>query len=223
MISSLWPSCALQRFYCPRRRFKSASHEMALEIRRDFPDDLHVIAVLKGAFIFLSDLARRDARPCLARLHGRLQLRQGHDLVRRGEDGQGPGNAARRPQRRHRRGHRRHRPDAELPAEDSARAPPQVAADRMSAEQTLAPQGRCRGGIHRLHDRRPLRRRLRPRLRRAVSQPAAHRRAWNPRSDEFRIRNPQSAIPQCLPTRPPPAPSPRAGSRRRSPARGPAS
>jgi hypoxanthine phosphoribosyltransferase len=32
--------------------------ELALEIRRDFPDDLHVIAVLKGAFIFLSDLAR---------------------------------------------------------------------------------------------------------------------------------------------------------------------
>src|SRR3954451_16477431 len=32
--------------------------EMALEIRRDFPDDLHVIAILKGAFIFLSDLAR---------------------------------------------------------------------------------------------------------------------------------------------------------------------
>jgi len=32
--------------------------EMALEIRRDFPDDLHVVAVLKGAFIFLSDLIR---------------------------------------------------------------------------------------------------------------------------------------------------------------------
>jgi len=32
--------------------------EMALEIRCDFPDDLHVIAVLKGAFIFLSDLIR---------------------------------------------------------------------------------------------------------------------------------------------------------------------
>jgi hypoxanthine phosphoribosyltransferase len=32
--------------------------EMAAEIRRDFPDDVHVIAVLKGAFIFLSDLAR---------------------------------------------------------------------------------------------------------------------------------------------------------------------
>ena len=33
-------------------------HEMALEIRKDYPDDLHVVAVLKGAFIFLSDLAR---------------------------------------------------------------------------------------------------------------------------------------------------------------------
>src|SRR5438093_12435109 len=32
--------------------------EMALEIRRDFADDLHVIAVLKGAFVFLSDLIR---------------------------------------------------------------------------------------------------------------------------------------------------------------------
>ena len=32
--------------------------ELAGELRRDFPDDLHVIAVLKGAFIFLSDLVR---------------------------------------------------------------------------------------------------------------------------------------------------------------------
>ena len=32
--------------------------EMALEIRNDYPDDLYVIAVLKGAFIFLSDLVR---------------------------------------------------------------------------------------------------------------------------------------------------------------------
>jgi hypoxanthine phosphoribosyltransferase len=32
--------------------------ELALELRRDFPDDLHVIAVLKGAFVFLSDLIR---------------------------------------------------------------------------------------------------------------------------------------------------------------------
>jgi hypoxanthine phosphoribosyltransferase len=32
--------------------------ELAAEIRRDFPGDLHVVAVLKGAFIFLSDLVR---------------------------------------------------------------------------------------------------------------------------------------------------------------------
>src|SRR5262245_36076054 len=32
--------------------------EMAAEIRRDFPDGLHMIAVLKGAFVFLSDLVR---------------------------------------------------------------------------------------------------------------------------------------------------------------------
>ena len=32
--------------------------ELAAEIRRDFPDGLHLIAVLKGAFVFLSDLIR---------------------------------------------------------------------------------------------------------------------------------------------------------------------
>src|ERR671937_971170 len=32
--------------------------ELAAEIRRDFPDGLHLVAVLKGAFIFLSDLVR---------------------------------------------------------------------------------------------------------------------------------------------------------------------
>ena len=30
--------------------------DMAAEIRRDFPDEVHLIAVLKGAFVFLSDL-----------------------------------------------------------------------------------------------------------------------------------------------------------------------
>jgi hypoxanthine phosphoribosyltransferase len=33
--------------------------EMAAEIRRDLPDDLHFVAVLKGAFVFLSDLVRK--------------------------------------------------------------------------------------------------------------------------------------------------------------------
>ena len=33
--------------------------ELAAEIRRDFPDDLHLVAVLKGAFMFLADLVRK--------------------------------------------------------------------------------------------------------------------------------------------------------------------
>jgi len=33
--------------------------ELAAEIRRDSPGDLHVVAVLKGAFMFLSDLVRQ--------------------------------------------------------------------------------------------------------------------------------------------------------------------
>jgi hypoxanthine phosphoribosyltransferase len=32
--------------------------ELAVEIRRDCPDDVHLVAVLKGAFMFLSDLVR---------------------------------------------------------------------------------------------------------------------------------------------------------------------
>jgi hypoxanthine phosphoribosyltransferase len=37
--------------------------DLAAEIRRDFPGDLHLIAVLKGAFIFLSDLLRHMEGP----------------------------------------------------------------------------------------------------------------------------------------------------------------
>src|SRR3954463_2514388 len=32
--------------------------ELAAEIRSDFPEDVHLVAVLKGAFMFLSDLVR---------------------------------------------------------------------------------------------------------------------------------------------------------------------
>jgi hypoxanthine phosphoribosyltransferase len=32
--------------------------ELAAEIRRDCPDDVHLVAVLKGAFMFLADLVR---------------------------------------------------------------------------------------------------------------------------------------------------------------------
>ena len=39
-------------------QIQSRVAEMAKEIRRDYPDGLHIVAVLKGAFMFLSDLAR---------------------------------------------------------------------------------------------------------------------------------------------------------------------
>lgn len=37
---------------------------MAAEIARDNPESVHLIAVLKGAFVFLSDLARAMPVPC---------------------------------------------------------------------------------------------------------------------------------------------------------------
>jgi hypoxanthine phosphoribosyltransferase len=43
------------------RQIQDRVRELAAEIRRDFPGDLHLIAVLKGAFIFLSDLVRHMA------------------------------------------------------------------------------------------------------------------------------------------------------------------
>jgi hypoxanthine phosphoribosyltransferase len=38
--------------------------EMAAHIHRDHPEGVHLIAVLKGAFVFLSDLARALPGPC---------------------------------------------------------------------------------------------------------------------------------------------------------------
>jgi hypoxanthine phosphoribosyltransferase len=40
------------------RQIRDRVAELAAEIRRDSPDDLHLVAVLKGAFVFLSDLVR---------------------------------------------------------------------------------------------------------------------------------------------------------------------
>ena len=58
MILRLWPSCVRPKSCSPRRRFNSASPNWPCRSGNDHPDDLHVVAVLKGAFIFLSDLAR---------------------------------------------------------------------------------------------------------------------------------------------------------------------
>ena len=39
-------------------------HEIAADIARDHPDGVHLVAVLKGAFVFLSDLARAMPGRC---------------------------------------------------------------------------------------------------------------------------------------------------------------
>src|SRR5262249_14591023 len=48
------------------------------------------------------------------------------------------------------------------------------AEDGVPAEQTVAAQGGRESRLHRLHDRRPLRRRVRPGLRGEVPKPAVH-------------------------------------------------
>jgi hypoxanthine phosphoribosyltransferase len=37
--------------------------EMAIELQRDFPDGLHLVGILKGAFMFLADLIRHMTNP----------------------------------------------------------------------------------------------------------------------------------------------------------------
>jgi len=52
------PELAPTEILLSEDRIRARVAEMAAEIRRDFPGDLHVVAVLKGAFMFLSDLIR---------------------------------------------------------------------------------------------------------------------------------------------------------------------
>jgi hypoxanthine phosphoribosyltransferase len=44
-------------------QIQSRVAELAAEIRLDFPGDLHLVAVLKGAFVFLADLIRHIHGP----------------------------------------------------------------------------------------------------------------------------------------------------------------
>ena len=78
-------------------RFRSASPSWPPRSARDFPDDLHLVAVLKGAFMFLSDLVAHMTGPRLARLHGGVELREGHDDVGRSPAAEGSRHGARRP------------------------------------------------------------------------------------------------------------------------------
>ncbi len=52
------PELRPQEILLSEEQIQKRVRELALEIRRDFPGELHVVAVLKGAFMFLSDLVR---------------------------------------------------------------------------------------------------------------------------------------------------------------------
>src|SRR4051812_45312861 len=58
MIFPAMPDARPLEILLSRDRIEKRVEELAVQIRRDFPADLHMVAVLKGAFIFLSDLVR---------------------------------------------------------------------------------------------------------------------------------------------------------------------
>jgi hypoxanthine phosphoribosyltransferase len=58
MMLALMPDLRPAEILLSQEQIQKRVAELAGEIRRDFPDGLHLIAVLKGAFIFLSDLVR---------------------------------------------------------------------------------------------------------------------------------------------------------------------
>jgi hypoxanthine phosphoribosyltransferase len=53
------PELRLSEILLSQDQIQKRVTELAAEIRRDCPDDLHLVAVLKGAFVFLSDLVRQ--------------------------------------------------------------------------------------------------------------------------------------------------------------------
>ncbi len=51
------------RVLLPAERIQARVRELGREIDRDYPDGVYLIAILKGAFVFLADLARAISRP----------------------------------------------------------------------------------------------------------------------------------------------------------------
>jgi len=51
------------RVLLPAEKIRARVRELGREIDRDYPDGVYLIAILKGAFVFLADLARAISRP----------------------------------------------------------------------------------------------------------------------------------------------------------------
>ena len=149
---------------------------LADEIRRDHPGGVHLVCVLKGAFMFLADLARAlegdatldfiavSSYGTSTKSSGQVQLLKDLDAGLEGRDVVIVEDIV----------------DTGLTLtylQDILRArAPTDSSHRLPAQQTIPAQGRRDGRIHRLHDRRQVRGGVRPGLRREVPEPAVHRR-----------------------------------------------
>ena len=153
--------------------------ELGRQIAADYAGrNLTLVSVLKGSLPFMADLMRQIPLPLRIDLmevssYGGTAT-ESSGLVRIIKDLSASIAGRGRPARR---GHHRHRADAQLPRPLPARQEPGLAQDLHAARQAGAPARRHPGGLRRLRDPRPVRRRLRPRLRRALPEPALRGRA----------------------------------------------
>ena len=114
-------------------------------------------------------------------LDGGQLLRLGHQVQRRGPHPQGPRHRHQRSRRADRRRDHRHRPDAELAGQQPLEPQPRERRDRHPAAQARGALDARGAEVHRLGHPQRVRRRLRPRLPRALPQPARHRHPRAPR------------------------------------------
>ena len=153
--------------------------ELGARISADYAGRrLTLVSVLKGSLPFMADLMRSIDIPVRIDLMEVSSYGGASDrIVGAGPDPQGPVGEHRRRGRPDRRGHHRYRADAQLPDPLPARQGPRVAPDLHPARQARPPAGRDQGRLRRVHDPRPVRGRLRARLRGAVPEPALRGRA----------------------------------------------
>ncbi len=147
--------------------------ELAAQVETDYEGrDLLLVGVLKGATIFMADFARA--------LHRHMEL----DWMAVSSYGSGTKSSGvvrilkdldrdvGGPEHPRRRGHPGLGPDPVVAAEEPDLARAGLGRGHHAAAQARGGEGRGAGQVHRLRHPEPLRRGLRPRLRREVPQPA---------------------------------------------------
>ena len=96
MLPLRFPRLKACRRFISAEQIQQRVRAMAPEITDDHPDGVHFVCVLKGAFMFLSDLARAMEGEVTLDFMARLELRQQHQVVRSGAGAEGPRQPASR-------------------------------------------------------------------------------------------------------------------------------